>query len=181
VQNQGKQRSILPFVIALQLPFLVLAACTQAGSSDKASPASTPDSLQLPTASGQPAPLALPKVPFGNQPCRSLSQDEQKHIEMQAHGYASPVPGKPDRAPHGLPYDNVCAYDSLMVGYMTQVDYDFNRSGNRSSERSPPPDLPGAFYAAQGELWFAKNGYYVTIEGSSSVQVLAAGVIAAKL
>src|ERR1700676_2117152 len=44
----------------------------------------------------------LPKVPFGNRPCQSLSASDQMSL-----GFSS-TPGKPDRAPGTLPFDNLC-------------------------------------------------------------------------
>jgi hypothetical protein len=123
-----------------------------------------------------------PKVPFGNAPCKSLSEDEQKELEQKALGYARPVAGKADRAPATLSFDNMCSCSgNVNVGYMTQADYNTNKDGNRSSSRTAPSDLPGAFYDKQGGLWFAKDGYYVVVSGSHKLVEQAARVIAAKV
>ncbi len=158
---------------------LVLAACTH--QSSPATNAMAIDNSQTAALAGAAAASDLPKVPFGHQPCKSLSQDEQKALEQQAWGYAEPVPGKPDRAPAGLPFDNVCFYSSFNVGYMAQTDYQTNRDANHSAEHPDPPDLPGAFYDKQGGLWFAKDGYYVNIEGGSRLREPLARALAAKL
>lgn len=123
-----------------------------------------------------------PKVPFGNAPCKSLSLDEQKQVEQKSLGYARPVPGKPDRAPATLPFDNVCFYTGYVsVSYMTQVDFEANRDGNRNPKRTAPTNLPQAFYDKQGGLWFAKSGYYVVVSGKAKLVEPAASIIARKL
>lgn len=171
--NPRKHR--LPFLIA---SVSLLIGCSQPGSPD-------PDTSSAPaagaTADAAGPRLTVPKVPFGNQPCRSLSPTEQQTLEQKAWGYAKPVPGKADRAPAGLPFDNVCFYYDFNVGYMTQGDYQTNRDGNHSTEHADPAGLPGAFYDKQGGLWFAKNGYYVVIAGSRKLEEAAAQAIAAKL
>jgi len=126
-------------------------------------------------------PPALPKVPFGHRPCRSLSSGDQAAVEM-----AGPVVAKPDRAPATLPFDNVCTYlrgetRHAQVGYRTKADYDLNKKGNRSTDHQAPGNLPGAFYDKQAGLWFAKNGYYVVVSGRSDLKQPVARVIAAKL
>jgi hypothetical protein len=129
-----------------------------------------------------PKSATLAKVPFGNVPCKSLTQEEQQSLEQKALGYARPTPGKPDRAPATLPFDNVCFYSSYVnVGYMTQADYETNSTANRSASQTAPGDLPRAFYDNQAGLWFATNGYYVTVKGSKKLREEAARVIAAKL
>ena len=129
-----------------------------------------------------PKSATLAKVPFGNAPCKSLTQEEQQSLEQKALGYARPTPGKPDRAPVTLPFDNVCFYGSYVnVGYMTQADYETNSTANRSPSQTAPGDLPRAFYDNQAGLWFATNGYYVTVKGSKQLRDDAARVIAAKL
>ncbi len=123
----------------------------------------------------------VPKVPFGNQPCQSLSGADQAAL-----GLPTPVTTKPGRAPGTLPVDNFCDWfhggtRHLQVGYLTRMDYEVNGGGNRSKKRQAPADLPGAFYDAQGGLWFTRNGYYVTVVGKSSVAEQAARLILAKL
>ena len=172
----GKQRGgIMAFIaIASLLPSY---GCTQ-----RHSPTPRADIRSLANiALAKQASSNLPKVPFGNQPCQSLSQDEQKQIEMQAQGYAMPVPGKPERAPANLPFDNACIYHDFSVGYMSQGDYVFNRDGNHSTEHADPSDLPDAFYGKQDGVWFKKNGYYVNVEGRHRLQEPVAKAIAAKL
>lgn len=122
------------------------------------------------------ASAAEQKVPFGNKPCQSLSSADQATLGMNAK-----VAPKPDRAPATLPMDNLCFYGGLHVGYMTKADYDLNGSGNRSTERQGPGDLPGAFYDKQGGLWFAKGGYYVVVAGSRRLVEPAARAIVNKL
>ena len=175
--SSGKHRGRMIAITAM-LSLLPLYGCTQ-----RDSPATTASigSLAQAVAQATQAPSDLPKVPFAHQPCQSLSQDEQKRIEMQAQGYATPVQGKPDRAPGNLPFDNVCIYHDFSVGYMSQGDYQVNHDGNRSTEHADPPDLPDAFYGKQDGLWFEKNGYYVNIEGRHRLQLPVAKAIAAKL
>jgi len=125
--------------------------------------------------------LTPPKVPFNNTPCESLTA-----ADLAAMKVPTPVETKPFRAPAKLPFDNVCSYTHGgtlygQVGYQTKDDYDVNSSSNRSKTRQAPSDLPGAFYDAQGGLWFAKNGYYVVIAGRSAMREPAARVIVKKL
>ena len=117
-----------------------------------------------------------PKVPFGNKPCQSLSANEERSL-----GLAADTMGKLDRAPANLPFDNICTYRELRVGYMTEIDYKANMDGNRSSLRTAPADLPGAFYDRQGGLWFTKNGYYVVLSHSQKLSEQAARIIVGKL
>ena len=135
------------------------------------------------TYSGEPAtslygphPPSYPKVPFENKPCQSLSANEERAL-----GLAADTPGKPDRAPATLPIDNICTYRELQVGYMTEIDYRTNSNANRSSSRTAPADLPGAFYDRQGGLWFTKNGYYVVLSHSLKLSEQAARIIVGKL
>lgn len=158
--RNGDRRNYCPATLMLTAILLLLAAASSVGQN-----APTP-----------------PKVPFGNTPCKSLSQDEQKDLEQKGLGYSRPVAGKPDRAPATLPFDNTCSYGGhVNVGYMTKADYDTNQNGNRSSSSTAPSDLPGSFYDRQGGLWFAKNGYYAVISGSHKLTEQAARVIVAKL
>ncbi|HEX4642315.1 MAG TPA: hypothetical protein VH161_02570, partial [Candidatus Acidoferrales bacterium] len=60
----------------------------------------------------------LPKVPLGNQPCQSLSADDLHNLQ-----FLSAAPGKADRAPATLAFDNIRFYGPMHVGYMTQLDY----------------------------------------------------------
>src|SRR5947209_1947286 len=92
-----------------------------------------------------------PRVPFGNAPCKSLTQEEQQSIEQKGLGYSRPTAGKADRAPATLSFDNVCSYSGYVnVGYMTKIDYQTNSSSNRNTSESAPGDLPQAFYDKQG-------------------------------
>ena len=121
------------------------------------------------------------KVPFGNQPCQSLSAADQKTLQ-----FPETLTGRPDRAPATLPYDNVCTWDHggtryVQIGYQARIDYDANRSGNRSDKHEAPADLPGAFYDRQGGLWFAKNGYFVVVSGKSKLREPVAKLLVAKL
>lgn len=151
----------------------------QIGGAQSASPGSKVSLNPQPL---PPKSVVLAKVPFGNAPCKSLTQEEQQSLEQKALGYARPTPGKPDRAPATLPFDNVCFYSSYVnVGYMTQADYETNSTANRSASQTAPGDLPRAFYDNQAGLWFATNGYYVTVKGSKQLREEAARVIAAKL
>ncbi len=133
------------------------------------------------SATGQAREPEQPKVPFGNQPCQSLSSDDHAALKM-----FTPVHADASRAPSTLRIDNVCDYlhanqRQVQVGYMTKGDYDLNSDGNRSTERKAPGDLPGAFYDKQGGLWFSKNGYYVVVAGKRDLREPAARAIAGKL
>jgi hypothetical protein len=130
------------------------------------------------SAVAQPTP---PKVPFSNQPCNSLSETDEASLKIP-----TPVKAKPDRAPATLPFDNICTYThggtrEAQVGYQTAIDYDANSSGNRSTSRKAPSDLPGAFYDKQGGLWFATKGYYVVVSGRSALREPVARLIVKKL
>jgi hypothetical protein len=120
--------------------------------------------------------LSLPKVPFNNDPCQALSAADQTSL-----GLSTSVAPKPDKAPAGLSYSNVCVYDGVTVQFQAKVDYDFNHDGNQSTSRKAPSDLPGGFYDRQAGLWFTKNGYYVVITASSSLAEKAAHIVVAKL
>jgi hypothetical protein len=138
-----------------------------------------PDTAALPDTMvflGRSKPLTVPKVPFGNLPCQSLTSADQQALGI------SGGPGKPDRAPAKLPIDNMCAYSGMtIIGYMTDKDYQFNQQGNQSTSRKAPGTLPGAFYDDQGGLWFAKNGYYVVVSGHDELKEAVARVVAGKL
>jgi hypothetical protein len=123
----------------------------------------------------------VPKVPFGNQPCQSLSAADQATLQ-----FPGTLTGRPDRAPATLPYDNVCTWDHggtryVQIGYQAKIDYDANRGGNQSTSHQAPTDLPGAFYDRQGGLWFTKNGYFVVVSGKSKLREPVAKILAAKL
>jgi len=123
----------------------------------------------------------MPKVPFGNKPCESLSAADQAALKM-----TTPVNAKPDRAPAKLAADNICTYTHggtklVQVGYQLQVDYATNNETNRSKTRQAPTDLPGAFYDGQAGLWFSKNGYYVVVSGKAALREAAARIILKKL
>lgn len=128
---------------------------------------------------GKPKPPAVPKVPFNNQPCLSLSK-----ADLGALGIGSDD-AKADNAPATLPIDNYCSYTSnsldIQVGYMTNMDYDTNHDGNQSTSRTAPSGLPGAFYDKQGGLWFTMKGYYVVIAGRDMYKERVAKIIIAKL
>jgi hypothetical protein len=130
---------------------------------------------------GQSKGPTLPKVPFSNKPCESLSPADRASLKMP-----ETVQGKPDRAPATLPIDNICTYSNSgsqysQIGYQTKLDYDTNSTGNRSKTRQAPADLPGAFYDGQGGLWFTKNGYYVVVSGRSALREPVARLLAGKL
>lgn len=83
----------------------------------------------------------LPKVPFGNPPCQSLSAGDRQNL-----GLSTTMLGKADRVPATLPFDNLCYFGGIHFGCLTENDYKFNQEGNRSTSRMAPADLPGAFY-----------------------------------
>jgi hypothetical protein len=122
----------------------------------------------------------LPKVPFGNQPCRSLSADELKELKV-----AKPAPAKPEpgREPDGLAFDNTCDFGYQSLVYTTRSDYEFQKSNLRNPRHNAPADLPDAFYDTLGNLWFAKEGYYVGIPNNTAdaVKEKMARAVAAKL
>ncbi len=128
---------------------------------------------------GKPKPPKVPKVPFNNQPCQSLTAAELSQLGIEK------AEAHPDKAPGTLPTDNYCSYitNSLetQVSYMTDDDYQMNQTGNRSTDHQAPADLPGAFYDAQGGLWFAKDGYYVVIAGRSTYKEPVAHIVAGKI
>jgi hypothetical protein len=170
-ENPGK---LLVAALSVVLGIAALTARAHAKPSSNSSRRSVTSSLAaLQFGNKEPT---RPKVPFGNQPCQSLSVADLQSLKM-----SSSPPGKPDRAPATLPFDNLCFYGRMHLGYMTQIDYDSNKEGNRSSSYTAPADLPGAFYDKQGGLWFTKNGYYVVVSGSHDVDEKLARAIAAKL
>jgi hypothetical protein len=121
-----------------------------------------------------------PKVPFGNQPCRSLTTDEIKTL-----GIAKPAPARPEpgREPDGLAYDNTCDFGYQTLVYTTRSSYQEQKNDLRNPRRNAPADLPDAFYDVLGNLWFAEKGYYVGVPNNAadSVKERMAHMIAAKL
>jgi hypothetical protein len=162
---------------------------TDCGKSDKTSPVAgtKPAMIDEDSAAaesvlaslGKPKLPTVPKVPFNNQPCQSLSA-----ADLNGLGLGNDK-AKPDRAPATLPVDNFCTYTSnsqdAQVSYMTEGDYRMNDDANRSTSRVAPSDLPGAFYDAQGGLWFAKDGYYVVIAGRNTYKEHVAHIVVGKL
>ena len=130
---------------------------------------------------GEAADQEMPKVPFEDQPCQSLSPADQATLQ-----FPETLTGKPDRAPAGLQHDNVCTWHHggslyVQIGYHLKIDYEANQSGNRNTGHQAPSDLPGAFYDRQGGLWFAKNGYFVVVSGKSKLREPVAKILVAKL
>jgi hypothetical protein len=164
--------------VAAGLSLLVLAACTHSGS--PTTNAASADSPQANASADTDAASDLPKVPFGNQPCRSLSADELKDL-----GIAKPVPAKPEpgREPDGLAFENTCDFGYQTLVYTTRSNYEDQKSNLRNPRHNAPADLPDAFYDTLGNLWFAKKGYYVGIPNNTAdaVKEKMARVIAAKL
>lgn len=125
---------------------------------------------------------ALPRVPFNQQPCQSLSA-----ADMTALHFPTPVHTVPYKeTPDSLPYDNACRWynggtELALIAYMTQEDYDGTSQSMRSTQHVAPTDIPGAFYDQQGYLWFAKNGYSVEIGPGSKSREAVARLLAGKL
>ena len=107
---------------------------------------------------------ALPKVPFNQQPCQSLSA-----ADMAALNFPTPVHAEAFKETSvALTYDNACRWSNggselTRIAYQTKEDYDGTSQNMKSTENVAPADIPGAFYDKQGYLWIAKNGYYVEI------------------
>lgn len=162
--------------IATALSLLVLAACTHSGSPNPAASSANITQAGAVQAAG-PDP-DLPKVPFENQPCRSFSTNEMKKL-----GFAVTRPFESGRDPDRLAFDNTCDFGNVSVVYTSRNDYQNQKDILRSSRRTPPADLPDAFYDTLGNLWFAKKGYYVTIPNtvSEADKEKVARAIAAKL
>lgn len=164
--NENNHSRMLALTIAL--PLLVLAACTQSGT-------------QNTTAVGESqtgTPSDIPRVPFGNQPCRTFSTDEMKKL-----GFTVPKPFEPGRDPDRLAFDNTCDFGYLTIEYTSQGNYKDQKDNLRNSGRHPPADVPDAFYDVLGNLWFAEKGYYVVIPNnvSDAEKEKVAHAIAAKL
>jgi hypothetical protein len=175
--NRGNHLKQLLAMLSIGLCITAIAGCGKSNS--PANAAMPPPSLSLdasPTLGNTNHEPVLPKVPFGNQPCQTLSAGDRQNL-----GLSTTTLGKADRAPATLPFDNLCFYGGIHFGYMTEDDYKVNQEGNRSTSRMAPADLPGAFYDQQGGLWIAKNGYYVVISGSHDLDEKIANVISAKL
>lgn len=127
------------------------------------------------------APPTVPKVPFGNKPCESITSGDAQGLGMPAK-----MSAKADRAPATLPIDNFCTWTDggsqiSQVGYMTEIDYQTNESGNKSTSYAAPAGLAGSFWDKQGGLWFAKNGYYVVVSGKKKFREPVAKLVAGKL
>ena len=160
--------------IAAVFPLLALAACTQHGPSNSVAASRTPSTEASGGQSGQ------PKVPFGNQPCRSLTAGELKDLKIAKPPPTTPEPG---REPDSLAFDNTCDFGYQSLVYTTEGDYQNQKSELRNPRHNAPGDLPSAFYDVLGNLWFAKNGYYVTIPNNTAdaVKEKMARAVAAKL
>ncbi len=150
---------------------MFLIGCSQSPPPGNAATAPADSSAAL---LGAPKPPTPPKVPANNQPCAVLSIDELKGL-----GISGATP-RPDRAPANLPYDNLCFIGGVHYGFMALIDYQTNQTSNRDASKAAPADLPGAFYDGQGGLWFAKDGYYVSI-GANDLAEKLASAMAAKL
>lgn len=157
--------------VAAAFPLLALAGCTQHGPSNSVA------ALRTPSAQGS---GDMPKVPFGNQPCRSLTAGELKDL-----GIAKPPPAKPEpgHEPDSLAFDNTCDFGYQSLVYTTQRNYEDQKSELRNPRHAAPGDLPSAFYDVLGNLWFSKKGYYLTIPNNTAdaVKEKMARAVAAKL
>lgn len=149
---------------------LVLAACTHSGAPGTTSASES----QADTASD------TPKVPFGSQPCRSLTPNEIRDLGVAKPEPAKPVPG---REPDGLAFDNTCDFGYQTLVYTTESSYEAQKNELRNPRHNAPADLPNAFYDVLGNLWFAEKGYYVTVPNNAadSVKEKMARMVAAKL
>lgn len=161
-------------ILLLSLGIAILTACSQSSAPS--------DSAQETATGADDSASAVPKVPFGHKPCQTLTQEEQRSLGIHA-----PVPGTASRSPDDLPYENTCSYEpevgALAIEYTTRDAYDNQRENLRKASHVAPADLPGSFYDVLGNLWFAKDGYYVAVTNVGlmvSVEKVAA-VIAAKL
>lgn len=155
----------------MALSALALAACGHAGNTG------TP-SVSGPAIGAAESSSDGPKVPFGKQPCQSLTAGE-----LKSAGIAKPKPAKPGREPEKLAFDNTCDFGYLTVIYTTRSDYENQKKTLRSQRQNAPADVPGAFYDVLGNLWFAKDGYYVGIPNTvaDADKVKVARAILAKL
>ena len=155
----------------MALSAFALASCRHARNADTSSASATA------SAAGN---SDSPKVPFGNQPCRSLTASELKDL-----GIAKPAPAKPEpgHEPDSLAFDNTCDFGYQTLVYTTESNYESQENELRNPRHTAPGDLPGAFYDVLGNLWFAKKGYYVTIPNNTAdaVKEKTARAVAAKL
>jgi len=166
--NESNRSRMLALTIVL--PLLVLAACTQSGTQNTASAGESQTGASPDT----------PKVPFGKQPCRSLTPDELNNL-----GITKPAPAKPEpgHEPDDLAFDNTCDFGYQTLVYTTESNYEAQRNELRNPRHNAPADLPNAFYDVLGNLWFAEKGYYVTVPNNAadSVKEKMARMVAAKL
>lgn len=159
------------------LALLALAACNRGEQAQQAASDTT-----LNTSTTTRRAHALPKVPFNQQPCQSLSDADMATLHS-----AMPVRTVPYKeTSDSLTYDNACRWynggtEQTLVAYMTQEDYDGTSQTMKSIENIAPTDIPGAFYDKQGYFWFAKNGYYVEIGSGSRPREAVARLLAGKL
>ena len=163
--------------VAVFCAIALLAACGRSASPPGQAAATSP-AINAAAAPGDDGDSALPKVPFGNHPCQSLSQDEQKQL-----GFAKVVPGKPGREPDDLAYDNTCEFAYQTIVYDTTKNCAYQKDNLRSQQRSAPADIPGSFYDVLGNLWFSEKGYCVALPNNlaDATREKMARVIAAKL
>lgn len=161
-------------LLAAGIVAFILTACSHSPGTDISSAGSAPAITGGVTGSD------TPKVPFGKQPCRSLTPDESRNL-----GITKPPPAKPEpgREPDGLGFDNTCDFGYQSLVYTTESSYEAQKNQLRNPRHNVPADLPNAFYDVLGNLWFAEKGYYVTVPNNAadSVKEKMARVIAAKL
>jgi hypothetical protein len=154
---------VAPVSACAIVALVAVVACNRGGHAQQTAidtTATAPLDTQLPART----PPALPKVPFSQQPCQSLSA-----ADMAALKFSMPVRTVPYKeTSDSLTYDNACRWyngstELTLIAYQTQQDYDGTSQSMKSTEHIAPSDIPGAFYDTQGYLWFAKDGYYVEI------------------
>jgi hypothetical protein len=162
------------------LALLTLAACNRGRQAASDTASDTVSDAVFPSQRATRA--APPKVPFGQQPCQSLTAADLAALNIEANAHSVSYRESPD----SLPYDNACRWtiggnELARVSYMPQSDYDATSQSMRSKQNVAPGDIPGAFYDQQGDLWFAKNGYFVEIGPTSRSREAVARRVAARL
>ena len=124
------------------------------------------------------------RVPFGGDPCASLTSAELTTLGLPS----SQFPAKPKTdllsfqklVPPAK--NNTCSWGPLLVTYLPKNEFDNVRKTNSgSSSDTLPPGMPaGSFVSDIGDLYISAGGYYLSVPSHGPYDA-AAKVVAAKL
>lgn len=134
----------------LGLRIVALAACSRFSAPSDNPGATAASNTQSSATDADDSASAAPKVPFGNKPCQSLTQEEQKSL-----GFNMPVRAAASRTPDDLAYENTCTFESVgafAIEYTTRQDYDYPHDNLHKASHAAPAGIPGSFYDMLGNL-----------------------------